>query len=110
MNMSVNPYDIRVALGAQFLDAIKPDWVDSIDLDRLHMESGRLCMIGQLFGDYGNVFLWPADGSQMFAASLGFQSYDTEFDEEWDGPIGHYGADCALLENAWRDLILKRRA
>lgn len=108
--MSVNPYDIRVALGARFLNAIKPDWIDSIDLDRLTMASTMDCMIGQLFGSYGNVFLWLADGSQEFAASLGFQASGREFDGEWEGPLDHYGADCAWLENAWRDLILKRRA
>ena len=108
--MSVNPYDIRVARGAQFLDAVKPDWIDSIDLDRLNMASPRWCMIGQPFGSYSIVFLWSAYGSQMFAASLGFLASHRESYEEWEGPIDHYETECAWLENAWRDLILKRRA
>lgn len=108
--MSVNPYDIRVALGAQFLDAIKPGWLDSIDLDSLNMASPRWCTIGQLFGSYSTVFLWHADGSQEFAASLGFQAFDREYCEEWEGPLEPHETECAWLENAWRDLILKRRA
>lgn len=40
-----------IAIGAALLDRILPGWHDRIDLRKLRMRSGALCMMGQLFGN-----------------------------------------------------------
>jgi hypothetical protein len=43
----------RVNRGAQLLDEEKPDWVEKIIPDRLNMSNGNFCVIGQVYGEYG---------------------------------------------------------
>jgi hypothetical protein len=43
----------RVARGAALLDQYRPGWADEIDLHELRIESGSDCVLGQLYGDYG---------------------------------------------------------
>lgn len=40
-----------VAKGAKLLDKILPGWHRQVDLDKLNMQSGTMCMMGQLFGN-----------------------------------------------------------
>lgn len=40
----------KVRRGALVLDRLVPKWEHRVDLDNLKMESGTLCMLGQLFG------------------------------------------------------------
>ena len=37
--------------GAKLLDKILPGWHTKVNLERLNMGSGTMCMMGQLFGD-----------------------------------------------------------
>lgn len=38
----------RVARGARFLDRVKPDWFNLINLDELNLASGCSCVLGQI--------------------------------------------------------------
>lgn len=40
-----------VRKGATLLDRILPGWHKTVNLETLHMASGMMCMMGQLFGD-----------------------------------------------------------
>ena len=40
----------RVNIGAALLDKILPGWYKQINLKKLNMSDGSLCMLGQLFG------------------------------------------------------------
>ena len=39
----------RIALGTQFLDDVKPGWVELIDRDSLDLSEPSSCILGQLF-------------------------------------------------------------
>jgi hypothetical protein len=42
----------RIEKGIQLLDHRRPDWLDSIDIDRLDMKLSEHCMLGQVFGSF----------------------------------------------------------
>ena len=42
-----------VTRGAEMLDRQRPEWYREIDMARLNIASGKDCICGQLFGDYG---------------------------------------------------------
>lgn len=42
----------RVKKGVLFLDRREPKWFTRIDLNRLNLGDGAICIIGQLFTDY----------------------------------------------------------
>lgn len=44
----------RVQRGMAFLDVDKPGWEDCIDLERLDMSNCGDCVLGQIYGYYGN--------------------------------------------------------
>lgn len=46
--------DALADLGAEYLDRNYEGWRDSVNPDHLHMEDGYQCVLGQMFGDYGN--------------------------------------------------------
>ena len=50
-----------VARGVELLDAVRPGWRGEIQRVRLDMADGFHCILGQLYGDYGNGLdaLWP---------------------------------------------------
>ena len=40
----------KVAKGAKLMDKILPGWHNQVNLDKLEMESGAMCLLGQTFG------------------------------------------------------------
>jgi len=55
----------RAKAGATLLDLIRPGWANEIDVGQLKLESGRSCVLGQLFG-------WYSDGvEKLFAIRIG---------------------------------------
>lgn len=44
----------NIELGVAWLNEVKPNWLEDIDLDTLNMETND-CILGQVFGDYFNV-------------------------------------------------------
>lgn len=98
----------RAAAGAKLLDAKFIGWwlPHYIDLDQLDMLSCRMCVLGQIYGlvrgvDDGYMVGYYAllGGTSTTAMEMGFLPTWTDF-----------FLDGAYLENAWRDLILERRA
>lgn len=54
--MGKSRYANRVAKGANWLDRCGPyHWWWEIDLDQLNMAETKACILGQLYGDYGQV-------------------------------------------------------
>lgn len=94
----------RVAKGAALLDEKLPGWVDRIDLDRLNVQSGCDCILGQEFSGSATedapgfvIGLFGLFGGELTEAMLhGFTiggGYDT----------------FPALTREWRRVILARR-
>lgn len=64
----------QVEAGGRFLDKAKPGWAERIDLDKLRLENGDSCVLGQLDGDYAHVRDELFNGGQ-------FDPYSTEANE-----------------------------
>jgi hypothetical protein len=82
-------YAERIAKGAEFLDAERPDWRSSIDLDRLQLAHCERCVLGQLK-------LWPVLDEKRPGeeAALGF-----------DLPAEEFGVGYSGLDVEWRQYI-----
>ena len=76
----------RVAAGARLLDEYSERWWEDVDLDRLDLSSCTQCVMGQLFGEYG-------DGLDHFYSEHleGFDGVEDAFE---DFVVGH-GFDLA---------------
>jgi hypothetical protein len=86
----------RVAAGVAWLDAEVPDWWRDIRLDRLEMASCTRCVLGQVFGEYGDAPLGDLFEQPL---RLGFNvSLANDFRE-----FGELTAE-------WRRVIEERRA
>lgn len=92
----LQPVAERVSAGLDFLDRETPGWDKDIDLDALRLSSCEQCVLGQLYGTWGDGldFLDLHDDS---AARLGFQLYE--------GEANLYG----VLTAAWLTAIRARR-
>lgn len=86
----------RVARGAALLDQYLPGWTSEINLNELRIESGSDCVLGQLYGDYGDGRDRVGIRSTAHSESLGFTG-------------GYTGGDWYGLNEAWRELIEDRR-
>ena len=42
----------RVEAGVAYLNVVRPRWLKKIDVDKLHMADGKVCILGEVFGDY----------------------------------------------------------
>lgn len=101
----MNIYDMRVSNGIHFLNAIKPDWRESVSFDQLDMSNGGFCILGQLFGTYGKVAGWNLEAAPYYASLGMFVHYSGEIDPYSD--MEQFEVEYAWLENAWFD-VLKR--
>lgn len=95
----------RVERGAQLLDEKRPGWWQEIDLRRLDIDSPCNCIAGQLGGSTG------AGGYLAVIRSLDLTGTEEvrcgfEADDDYDWLADEYAA----LTDAWRTLILARRA
>lgn len=103
-----------VARGAAWLDGVEPGWWDRVNLDTLHMESCKNCVLGQLGGDFRHELakLRPEFVNQQyyhaclltragrkFVDAHGFDVTDTTSYTYWTPEA----------DKAWREEILKRR-
>lgn len=82
----------RVVQGAKYLDETSPGWYKKIDTRKLHMKFGCNCILGQLYGNYGN-FLTDVENregmgsheSWEWSAGLGFTlSEEEDSGSDWD--------------------------
>lgn len=89
--------DALVAAGAARLDEHIPGWPARVDLDSLDLADCAQCVLGQLFGSYGQA-------PQELAGNANGRLYG------FDRGVLYGGPTYADLDDAWRRLILKRRA
>jgi hypothetical protein len=96
----------RVTAGAAWLDEQRPGWwqPDRLDLDKLDMSCGCCCIGGQVFDEdaQDRDVDTGYDVTELLFNGDGFELRRHGFAD--DGP--RY----AQLSNAWRELILARRA
>lgn len=90
----------RVAAGADWLDANWPGWDYDVEPRILDLASDCKCILGQLYGDYGDG-LSETDLTQDEARAFGFYA----------GVVGEEEAtrDYPLLTEAWLKTIEARR-
>lgn len=100
----------RVERGAALLDEKQPGWWRLVDLNRLDISTGCDCVAGQVGG-------FPETMRNLDLLSLEAQvahGFEADDDAEEDTPLAAVysaaGRDYTALTEAWRDLILKRRA
>lgn len=58
--ISVSVLEKRVTEGIKWLDAVKPRWKKKIDLKKLDISGMKVCILGQVFGDF------------LFVAKIGY--------------------------------------
>jgi len=91
-------YEKRVERGAALMDMVFPDWDSRIDMGKLNISSGTVCVLGQCYGGYMKG-LARLDLSPAGAARCGFA---------WPALLGT-GYSYRKLTEAWRMLIEGRR-
>jgi hypothetical protein len=105
-------YEDRVRKRAALLDRVRPGWAGEIARDRLAMESCSRCILGQLWGDFGEGFfraIEVLDAATLHSASyFGFTLRDEEQDD--DDPDEVVLPRFAALADAWRAEIRGRLA
>jgi hypothetical protein len=93
---------VAVQRGASLLDELaQAGWENQVDLDTLDTNHALLCVLGQLYGDYGagcEAVLRHAITGRGDPVHYGF-----------DSP-GRQPAGCALLTEEWCQLLRDRRA
>jgi hypothetical protein len=104
----------RVATGAAWLDEQTPGWIDRIDLDRLRLGDGDLCVLGQIYGSFGAVrgFAYGATSARVpflthsDCCALGF---DIDVDRSLFRSDSCLRSAYYRLTVAWRNYIQGRR-
>ena len=84
----------NVARGIELLDQKMPGWAAKIDLDILRMSSCHVCILGQLYTEYG-----------LGLSALGLSKGR---DHGFDVPT-LFHSDHEVLTAAWREAIEARR-
>ncbi len=87
----------RVERGAAFLDEHEPRWWKRIDEERLRLRSDCNCVLGQLYGSYGDF---------VMETELGFSwSEEHGFDRSSGGDV----LDYCTLDTLWLEAIAQRK-
>ena len=124
----------RVKTGAAVLDRIVPGWHDRVDLGKLKMSNGQLCMLGQLFGHDAETAiakemypeLWDQHGAvphlsnayydgyyigcRMIPGLVGSDKEDIDCSSE-DSDLHKLGKACRGIDNKcyWAEEVVERR-
>jgi hypothetical protein len=98
----------NVARGAAILDELRPGWYQDIDLEKLDLISSWHCVLGQLYGHFGEglqatMTYRYRDGWGVFgsASAFGFMPADGYQESR---PILY-----ELLKAEWTKVIIERR-
>ena len=46
------PIQKRIEAGVAYLNVVRPKWLKKINLDELNMSNGKVCILGEVFGNY----------------------------------------------------------
>jgi hypothetical protein len=111
-----------VLAGMVWLDEHAPGWVEKIDLDTLELAHPKMCVLGQVYGDYGAgmdvVFpqpdprSWDAEAAEATAAIYGFTTplcNDDDDDVGEDTWMEARDAEWAELTETWREALAQRK-
>ena len=85
----------RVARGVKLLEVDLPDWFNHVNLGILDMGNIYLCVLGQIFGDWG-----------LGCSRLGIDSTICDY----YGFDGYTKMDYLLLEAEWARVVRERRS
>lgn len=85
-----------VKRGSALLDERRPGWVDEVDISQLNIALGAKCILGQIYGGYG-------DGLGI----LGILSKGPDYG--FCRAVASLGSSSDELTAAWRDEIAGRR-
>lgn len=99
----------EVAKGARLMDRILPGWYRGVDLDRLNMSDGTMCLLGQTFGVHAERSLAREMYPKEFTAAL----LNVKADFATDSPrYKSFGFNIASsnrpLHGGMIDMILKK--
>ena len=87
----------RLERGIALLDRKHPGWENEIDLDALDLSNVRYCVLGQVYGDFGDGLRQINEGLNWSSASqFGFMAWGRE--------------TYPRLTEKWRKIIERRRA
>ena len=83
----------RIAAGIAFLNVVKPNWLKKIDIEQLDLSKSKTCMLGEVFGDYGEAIqeLGLESDKDYAAQCLGF------YEDDWN--------KYKELTNAWKKAL-----
>ncbi|MGN6126738.1 MAG: hypothetical protein ACTHON_09250 [Humibacter sp.] len=100
-------YAARVARGIALMDEKWPNWATEIDLDRLDIKDGAVCMTAQYAQAHNLGGYW-----YQATQSLGLADEGDDYEAHgFNTPGGRdQGGEFATLNGLWRAEILRRRA
>lgn len=82
----------RVAAGAAWLDEHQPGWDHLIDLGRLDMSDGCLCVLGQVYESAARAANDKADADAQAAEDCGFEPDWPDYTDGFDYAVDELGA------------------
>jgi hypothetical protein len=103
----------RVTRGAAQLDELRPGWDTLVNVDLIDLSTAEDCVLGQVFGNYCtaiDTYIRRDDLDERIAC--GFTINGDRIFEAFNDLADYEGGRPALrvLEEAWREEILRRRA
>lgn len=110
--------EVRVTAGIAWLEKGDPAWASRINLDTLNLMDCTECVIGQLWGDYGE-FVNMEDSPPSYSLGFSFSGSDALGDMPYVTPgsdselkirevVYAYGWD--VLQDTWKDRITAIRS
>lgn len=105
METTEMPLAERIARGVDLLDEKHPGWDHNIDLDRLNIVDQRSCVLGQVFGYYGDGLETLGLSGSQFNNDTGAPYGFDLFGDEWFS-----GEREEELDRLWRQVIENRKA
>jgi len=84
----------RVEAGVAFLNVVKPNWLKKIDVEKLDLIDKKVCMLGELYGNYD-------DGLSQLGLKNGTSATN----------LGFYGSERGykVLTEVWKRKIIELR-
>jgi hypothetical protein len=98
LNPLDEPREARVARGVALLDEKCPDWRTRVNPDTLDMRTNRMCILGQLYGCYGDGLVTVRIATRIEATRYGFDVLASLYDAS--NP-----SESVALTEAWRAVL-----